>query len=76
MGIVYRARDTSLERSVALKFLPPEWSRDPEAKQRFVTEARAASALEHDSICSIHDIDETEVGQLFNVMPSSEGETL
>ncbi|HPN34015.1 MAG TPA: protein kinase [bacterium] len=62
MGIVYRAEDTRLKRIVALKFLPPEWSRDAEAKERFIHEAQAASALQHENICAIHDIDETEDG--------------
>lgn len=76
MGEVYRAEDTKLGREVAIKVLPREWSRDPEAKKRFVAEARAASALEHDSICTIHEIDETHDGQLFIVMPAYEGRTL
>jgi eukaryotic-like serine/threonine-protein kinase len=73
MGVVYRARDTKLDRDVALKFLPPELTRDPEAKARFIHEARAASALDHPNICTIHAIDETPEGQMFLVMPAYEG---
>ena len=76
MGVVYRAEDTHLGRSVALKFLPPELSRDPEARERFKLEARAASALDHANICVIHDIDETPDGQLFIAMAWYEGRTL
>ena len=76
MGVVYKAEDTKLGRTVALKFLPPEWSRDPEARERFLREARAASALEDSRICTIFDIDETEDGQLFIAMAYYEGETL
>jgi len=76
MGIVYRAEDTRLKRTVALKFLPPELTRDAEAKQRFIREAQAASALEHPNICNIHEIDETDDGQMYIVMACYEGETL
>jgi serine/threonine protein kinase/tetratricopeptide (TPR) repeat protein len=76
MGVVYRAQDLKLDRTVALKFLPPELTRDPEAKTRFVHEAKAASALQHDNICTIHDVDETPDGQLFIAMDCYEGETL
>ncbi|TSA15953.1 protein kinase, partial [bacterium] len=68
MGVVYKAEDTRLNRTVALKFLPPELTRDPEAKQRFIHEAQAASALQHDHICTIHDIDETDDGRMFICM--------
>jgi serine/threonine protein kinase len=76
MGLVYKAEDTKLNRTVALKFLPPELTCDPEVKARFIREAQAASALQHNNICTIHDIDETPDGQLFIVMDCYEGETL
>ena len=76
MGVVYKAEDTRLKRIVAMKFLPPELSRDPEAKKRFIHEAQAASSLQHQNICAVHDIDETTDGALFMVMDLYEGETL
>lgn len=76
MGVVYRAEDTRLKRIVALKFLPPDLTGDPDAKKRFIREARAASALDHSNICAIHDIGETPDGQLFICMALCEGETL
>ena len=76
MGVVYKAEDTNLKRTVALKFLPPVYSFDKEAKQRFIQEAQAASALQQHNICTIHDIDETKDGQIFICMDCYEGETL
>jgi len=76
MGVVYKAEDTKLKRYVALKFLPQDLTRDDEAKERFVHEAQAASALDHSNICTIHEIDETEDGQMFIAMAYYEGETL
>jgi len=76
MGVVYKARDTKLDRDVALKFLPPELTRDSEAKERFVHEAKAASSLQHNNICTIHEIDETSDGQLFISMDCYEGQSL
>jgi tetratricopeptide (TPR) repeat protein len=76
MGVVYTARDTRLGRLVALKFLPPQWSHDETAKQRFIREAQAASATDHRNICTIHDIGSADDGQLFIVMAHYQGETL
>jgi len=76
MGVVYKAEDTKLHRTVAIKFLHPDLTSDEEAKKRFIREAQAASALQHYNICSIHEIDETSDGQLFIAMEYYEGETL
>jgi len=75
MGIVYKASDTKLKRIVALKFLPPELSIDPETKDRFVLEAQAAASLDHLSICIIHEIDEAD-GKPFISMAYIEGQTV
>ncbi len=76
MGVVYKAEDLKLKRIIALKFLPPSLTADPEAKERFIQEAQAASALEHPNICNIHEINETDDGQLYMVMACYEGQTL
>src|SRR5882672_866103 len=76
MGVVYAAEDIRLGRPVALKFLAPEVVRDPEAKARFLTEARAASALDHTNLCTIHEVGESEDGLLFLAMPRYDGESL
>jgi serine/threonine protein kinase len=75
MGEVYRARDTRLERSVAIKILPSHLSSNPEAKQRFEREARAISSLNHPNICTLHDVGHQD-GVDFLVMELLEGETL
>jgi serine/threonine protein kinase/dienelactone hydrolase len=76
MGIVYRAFDHKLSRLVALKFLPPHLSHDPELRRRLSDEARAASALDDPNIVVIHDIDETPDGEVFIAMAFHEGVTL
>ena len=76
MGVVYTATDPRLKRTVAIKLLPPDLTRDDTAKQRFLQEAQAASALDHPNICTIFEINETDDGRLYLVMAHYEGETL
>ena len=76
MGVVYKAHDTKLDRTVALKFLPKHVGADDTEKQRFLNEAKAASALDHTNICSIHAVEEDEDGNIFIVMAFYEGMSL
>ena len=76
MGVVYEARDPRLKRTVAIKLLPPDLTKDATAKQRFLQEAQAASAPDHPNICNVHEINETEDGQLYLVMAHYDSETL
>ncbi|HEV2115577.1 MAG TPA: serine/threonine-protein kinase, partial [Terriglobales bacterium] len=75
MGEVYRARDTRLERTVAIKILPTHLAESPEARQRFDREARAISSLNHPNICTLYDVGHQD-GSDFLVMEYLEGETL
>ncbi|MDP2885666.1 MAG: protein kinase [Ignavibacteria bacterium] len=76
MGVVYKAEDLRLRRLVALKFLPPDFTKDERAKKRFGREARAASALDHPNIAVVHDIGESPEGQSFICMAYYEGRTV
>ncbi|MEN8223619.1 MAG: serine/threonine-protein kinase, partial [Acidobacteriota bacterium] len=76
MGTVYKARDTKLDRYVALKFLAPHLSRTEDTKKRFIHEAKAVSALDHPNICSIFEISETDDKELFIAMACYEGKSL
>jgi len=76
MGVVYKAEDVKLGRTVALKFLPPHLSASNDTKQRFIREAKAASTLDHTNICTIHEINETDKGELYIVMAHYDGQSL
>src|SRR5512140_654564 len=76
MGVVFKAEDSRLKRTVALKFLPPDLSSDPEAGERFLREAQTASALDHPNICTVYEVGQGEEGQLFISMAYYEGMTL
>ncbi|MCM8526529.1 MAG: ABC transporter substrate-binding protein [Lentisphaeraceae bacterium] len=76
MGVVYKAIDTRLDRTVALKFLSPVLCQDEQARKRFLTEAKAISQFDHANVCSIYDMGETDEGQLYFAMPYYEGKEL
>jgi len=75
MGVVYKAQDTKLKRTVALKFLPPELTHVSEVKERFMREAQAAATLDHPNICTVYEVDETEE-KTFISMAYIEGQSL
>src|SRR5713101_2460399 len=75
MGVVYKARDTKLNRLVAIKLLPAAMQADPEARRRLMHEARAAAQLDHPNICSVYSVDEAQEG-LYIVMQYLEGKSL
>ncbi|MDH4197387.1 MAG: serine/threonine protein kinase, partial [Candidatus Aminicenantes bacterium] len=75
MGVVFKAEDTKLRRTVALKLLPFELSQSPEAKERFVREAQAAAALDHPNICTVHEVDEQD-GRMYIAMAYIDGMSL
>lgn len=76
MGVVYRAEDTKLRRQAALKFLPESIGHDPSARERFLREARAASALQHPHICTVYEINESADGRIYLAMALYEGQTV
>src|SRR5881227_2562859 len=76
MGEVFLAEDMRLDRKAAIKFLPAELAGDPNSRQRFLTEAKAASALNHPHVCVVYDVGETEAGVPFIAMEFVEGQTL
>src|SRR5881398_2741718 len=76
MGEVFLADDTRLERKAAIKFLPAEAAADPDRRQRFLTEAKAASALNHPHVCVVYDVGETDNGIPFIAMEFVEGQSL
>src|SRR5215467_975814 len=76
MGVVYRAYDRRLDRSVALKFVSPSFRRDERARQRLIAEAQTTAGLSHHNVCAVYGLEATDDGQLFIVMPYYEGETL
>jgi serine/threonine protein kinase len=75
MGVVYKAEDTKLRRTVALKFLRGDLIESPESKERFLREAQAAAALDHPNICTVHEIDEA-AGKTFLAMALVEGQSV
>jgi len=76
MGVIYLAEDIRLQREVALKFLPPDLTRDPAARERLIREAQVASALDHPAICTVFEIDQTPDEQMYIAMAYYPGQTL